>query len=255
MKTIFNHLKRLGSAGASMLIVAAVTSTPSLALTAPRTTPSTPTDQACARLTTFSTTGTAKLKERQAAMEVDFAKRVSNITSRHDAADQKVVTFRASLSDKFDAKVTDLKSKEGLSEAQLAAINTYEKDMKAAELAREAAVDAVRETYRADLIKEVEAHQAALRSAVTTYQTAVDAAIAAAKADCGNGTAMTTLKSSLQAARESFQAARKASKAQPAVKEHVTSRIEAIKAANTEFAEKAAVYSDTLKSVLDQEQR
>lgn len=253
MKTIFNHLKRFGSAGASMLIVAAVISTPSLALTAPRTTPSTPTDQACARLTTFSTTGAAKLKERQAAMEVDFAKRQSNITSRHDAADQKVVTFRITLSDKFDAKVTDLKSKEGLSEAQLAAINTYEKDMKAAKQSREETVDAARETYRAGLIKEVEAHQAALRSAVTTYQTAVEAAIAAAKSDCGNGTAMTTLKSSLQAARESFQAARKASKAQPAIKELVTTRTEAIKAANAEFAEKAKVYGDTLKPVLEQE--
>jgi exonuclease VII small subunit len=239
MKTIFNHLKRFGSAGASMFIVAAVISTPSLALTAPRTTPSTPTDQACARLTTFSTTGAAKLKERQAAMEVDFAKRQSNITSRHDAADQKVVTFRTTLSDKFDAKVTDLKSKEGLSEAQLAAINTYEKDMKAAKQTREEAVDAARETYRAGLIKEVEAHQAALRSAVTTYQTAVEA--------------MTTLKSSLQAARESFQAARKASKAQPTIKELVTTRTEAIKAANAEFAEKAKVYGDTLKSVLEQE--
>lgn len=255
MKTIYNHLKRFSRVGASMLVVAAVVSSPSLALTltTPRTTATTPPDQACTRLTTFSTTSAAKLKERQVAMDVDFAKRLSNIASRHDAVDQRVVTFRATLGDKFDVKVTDLKSKEGLSEAQLAAINTYEKDMKAAELAREEAVDAARETYRAGLIKEVETHQAALKTAAATYQAAVEAAITAAKADCGNGTAMATLKASLQAARESFQAARKASKAQPAIKELVTARTEAVKAANAEFAEKSAVYADTLKPVLEQE--
>lgn len=255
MKTIYNHLKRFSMAGASMFVVAAVASTPSLALTmtTPRTNATTSPDQACARLTTFSTTSATKLKERQAAMDVDFAKRLSNITSRHDAVDQRVVTFRTTLSDKFDAKVTDLKSKVGLNEVQLVAIDTYEKDMKAAELAREEAVDAAREAYRAGLIKEVEAHQVSLKVAVVTYQTAVEAAIAAAKADCSNGTARETLKASLQAARESFQAARKASKAQPAVKELVTTRTESIKAANAEFAEKSAVYTDTLRSVLEQE--
>lgn len=264
MKTISKLVSLVSTGTVGVLAVVVACSTPSLAVTAePSTTERTPdkrtttvepgnttSTSACSRFTTLSTTTNAKLAERQSAMKVDFGKRLSNIDSRHEAVDQKVTTFRTSLSDKFDVRVAELKAKDGITDIQLAAIDTFVQSMKTAEAAREEAVDSARATYRAALAQEVADKQQKLSEAAATFQAAVSAAITTAKANCGNGEAAATLKAAIKSAREAFEASRKAEATRSSIKQLAETRTEAIKAANAEFKKNAESYRATLKAAL-----
>lgn len=264
MKTISNIVKLVSTGSVGVLAVVLVASTPSLAVTSERpTTERAPAErtttvepgtksstEACSRFTTLATTTNAKLAERLNAMKVDFTKRLSNIDNRHEAVDQKVTTFRTSLSDKFDARVAELKSKDGLTDTQLAAIDTYVQSIKMAEAAREEAVDSARATYHAGLAQEVKNQQQKLSEAAATFQASVSTAFTTAKADCGNGSATATLRASIKTARDVFQTSRKADAAKTSIRQLAETRTKSIKAADAEFKKNAESYRVTLKAVL-----
>jgi hypothetical protein len=261
MKTISNIVKAVSTSLVLSLALILVVSTPSMAVTADRMTNEQPktitveqgsesSAQACTRFTTLASTTSLRLAERLSAMKLDFQKRLSNITSRHDAIDQKVATFRTSLGDKFDIKVAELKDKDGLTDAKLTAIDTYHQAVKTAEVTREKAVDSARTTYRAAFAKEVTDQQAKLSEAAAAFQTSVNTAIATAKTNCGNSTAAAALKTSIKAARDVFQSSRKADAAKSSIKQLAATRAEAVKAADAEFKKSVEAYTKTLEAIL-----
>jgi hypothetical protein len=191
------------------------------------------------------------MNERIAAMEVDFQKRLSIISARHDEVDQKVATFRTTALDKFDLKVTELKSKTGLTTEQLTAIDTFVTSMKEAQAARAQAVDSARAAYRAALSEEITAHQARLLQAALVFQRSVSAAFTKAQTNCADKTAGVTLRTEIKTARDVFQTARKAEVTGSSVKQLAETRRTAIKAANEEFVKKVKEYTATLKTALE----
>ena len=255
MKTIFNKIKAisLGSSGV-FVVTLLIMSSPVLAVTADRsertTVESKNSANVCSRLMNLETATLAKLSERDAAMKANFEKRQSNISNRHSEIDQKVATYRISLSDKFDAKVTELKAKEGITDSKLAAIDTYVEAMKTAEAERQAVVDAARLTYRTAMKQEVANHQQRLAEAAATFQASVKAAFAVAKANCNNTDAIPTLKTAIKTARDVFASSRKAEATGASIKQLAVTRTDSIKAAHADFKNKAESYRATLKAAL-----
>lgn len=234
-----------------MLAAALLIAAPSFAQTSALREVTPTTEASCARFATLAATSNTRMNERIAAMEVDFQKRLSIISGRHDAVDQKVATYRTTALDKFDLKVTELKSKTGLTPEQLTAIDAFVASMKAAEVARAQAVDSARAAYRAALLDEVTAHQARLLQAALIYQRSVSAAFTKAQTNCADTTAGATLRSEIKAARDTFQTARKAEVTGSSVKQLAETRQAAIKAADAEFVKKVKEYTATLKTALE----
>ena len=234
-----------------MLAAALLITTPLFAQTSAIREVTPTTEASCARFATLATTSNTRMNERIAAMEVDFQKRLSIISARHDEVDQKVTTFRTTALDKFDLKVTELKSKTGLTPEQLTAIDAFVTSMKEAQAARAQAVDSARAAYRAALSEEITAHQARLLQAALVFQRSVSAAFTKAQTNCADKTAGTTLRSEIKTARDVFQTARKAEVTGSSVKQLSETRQTAVKAADAEFVKKVKEYTATLKSALE----
>jgi len=251
MKTISRTIQRFGAGSVTALVVALLVGAPSFALTSTPAQTTQGSEARCARFATLAGVANTKMSERIAAMEVDFQKRLSIISGRHDAVDQKVATSRTAALDKFDLKVTELKSKTGLTTEQSTAIDAFVTSMKEAQAARAQAVDSARATYRAALSEEITAHQARLLQAALVFQRSVSAAFTKAQANCAESTANDVLRNEIKTARDIFQTARKAEVTGSSVKQLAETRRTAIKAANEEFVKKAKEYTATLKTALE----
>ena len=208
------------------------------------------TSEACARIATLASTSSATISAHIGTMDANFASRLAAIASREASVDQKVTTARNAIADKFDAKIKDLKAKSGLTPDQQAAIDTYASDMKDAEQTREDAVDSARATYREGLATEVARHQDDLSVEAGNLQAAIASAFTTAEANCGNGTAVTTLKAAIKTAKQTFSGQRDASKVKSAIQLLAKTRDEAIKTANTTFSTTASTLTTTLENVL-----
>lgn len=233
----------LGMIAGLTIVATFITTTPSGAVTG--------TGASCTRITTLQSTTQATIATHIATMKTDFATRLTGISTRETTVDQSVATARANISTKFAAKVKELEAQAGLTPVQLTAIDAYKADMIKAEATREAAVDAARSAYRTSLAAEVQTHQTSLSSDVAAYQTAVTTAFTTAVANCGDGTALATLRSDVKTAHQTLETARKADKVTTDIKAFATTRNDAIKAADTAFATSAAAYTATLTTILE----
>jgi hypothetical protein len=244
MKTVSRILKFAGSTGLTVSLFV-VSSVPAYAVT------DTNLLATCTHIATLSDTSTVAIKTKITSMNTDFATRLANIANRTTTIDPKVDEARAKATATFDAKVTALQAKSGLTAEQKAAIETYAVTMNAAEKTRETAVDAARTTYRSSLTEVVTAHQTSLTNATTIYQTSVANAFATATTHCGDGTAISNLKTSVKAARDVFKSTRADTKVTTDIKALMATRDAAIKAADADFTKAAATYTATLSAVLD----
>lgn len=248
MKTIFK-VTRTGSV--SILTAMLLLVTPSYAMTSTPAATAPAANGACARFTTLAAASSTKINERIAAMEVDFQRRLTIISGRHDAVDLKVATFRTTALDKFDLKMDALKSEKNLTPEQVTAIEEFVNNMKEAEVARVQTVDSTRATYRSAMLEEVNARQAHLLQAALVFQRSVAASFTKAQSTCADATAGTTLRSEIKTARETFRTARKAEVIESSVKQLAETRRSAVKVANEEFIKKVKEYTATLKSALE----
>jgi hypothetical protein len=244
MKTISKKLYFVIALGLTATLIT-FTGTQSMAVSGTERTSS----AACTRIATLLSTSNATVATHIASMKTDFANRISNIASRQADVDQQSATFRASIADKFDAKITKLREQANLTTAQIAAIDTYATNMKTAESTRETSVDAARLTYRTALSGVVNTHQQSLINATSTFEGSISEAFTIAQTNCSNGTAMATLKQTISTARQTFKLAQQSSVGD-SIKQLATTRNTAIKAADTAFAKSAADYTAILVTSL-----
>jgi hypothetical protein len=183
-------------------------------------------------------------------MQTDFTNRISTVGANQAKVDTTVAADRAKITANFEAKVQVLEAEAGLTKAQLAAITLYATNMKAAETTREAAVDAARTTYRTALTNAITTQQTALTIATNSFQISLKTAFANAVTNCGDGTALTTLKASIVSSRAVLTSERDSAKTTAAIQVLATTRDTAIKAADATFAKDAATYTATLAAVL-----
>ncbi len=205
---------------------------------------------ACTHITTLQSTNEAEMATHIAIMQTNFATRLAKITTDQAAVDQKVATARVNAHNQFEEKIKSMESQTGLTDTQKQAIETYKTDMNQAETTRETAIDKARTTYRTNLSNSALANQRTLTNAVNVYKTAVQSAFATASTNCGDGTALTTLKASIKTARETLTTTRTATKTTNEIKQYTTTRNDAIKAANKVFTDSVAQYTTTLTSAL-----
>lgn len=205
---------------------------------------------ACTRIATLGSTNEATIESKKAAMQTDFANRLTKITSERTQVDQKVATFRVNLAKTFDDKVVKLEAQKNLSDTQKAAIETFKTDMTTAEATREKAVDSARQTYREGLLQAINDRQTALASAVNAFQTSVTDAFSTAASNCSDAGAMQTLKTTVKSARETLQGTRNDNKVGSTVSQLAATRNASIKAADQAFAQSAASYGKTLATAL-----
>jgi hypothetical protein len=208
------------------------------------------TSTACTRIATLKTSNEAELTTQIITMQTNFAARIAKITSDKTATDQKVATARLNAKNQFETKVTAMLSQPGLTQVQTQAINTYKINMEQAETTRQTAIDSARTQYRTSLMNTITTQQQTLTNAINAYQTAVRSAFAIATTNCGDGTALTTLKTSIKTARQTLTTARTATKTTNEVKQYATTRNDATQAANKIFTDSVATYTTTLTSAL-----
>ena len=246
MKTISKIIQFTGSIGLAIGLVA-VTAVPTFAV---NTINNGASSASCTRIATLGNNTNTTIAGHAATMYADFANRLSGIANRDTVIDQKVTTSRTTSAGNFNTKISNLEAKTGFTVTQEMAIKTFATNMQTAEKTRETAVDAARASYRINLINLVKTHQAALRTATTTYQATVTAAFATASSQCSDGTASATLKATVKAARDTFKTARADTKITTEIKALITTRNTAIESANADFKKAVATYKATLSAVL-----
>ena len=206
--------------------------------------------EACTHIATLQSTNEAEMATNMATMQTNFAARLAKITSDQAAVDQKVATARTNAKNQFEEKIKNMESQVGLTDAQKQAIEEYKADMIQAETTRQTTIDNARTQYRNSLMSVVATQQQTLTNSVNTYKTAVQSAFTVALTNCGDGTALTTLKASIKTARETLTTARSTTKPTNEVAQYATIRNDAIKTANKTFTDSVAIYTKTLTSVL-----
>jgi hypothetical protein len=246
MKTISKIIQFAGSIGLAIGLVA-VTAVPTFAVNDANNGAS---SASCTRIATLSSSTNTTIAGHAATMYADFANRLSGIANRDTVIDQKVAAARTISAGNFSTKISNLEAKTGFTVTQETAIKTFATNMQMAETTRETAIDAARASYRINLISLVKTHQAALRTATTTYQAAVSAAFVTASTQCGDGSASATLKATVKAGRDTFKTARADAKITTEIKALITTRNTAIESANADFKKAATTYKATLSAVL-----
>jgi hypothetical protein len=227
------------------LAVAIAPAVPVLAVSGDSTTKA-----ACSRVTTLSSVNEASLEAHVASLKSGYDQRLAKVAADKVALDQNIATNRAEVATKFATKIADLQALPNLTTAQTQAIATFKTNMQTANATRIVAVDVARTTYRTALTAFVTTQQQSLNSAALTYQTSVKAAFNTAITNCGDGTAITTLRASIKTARETMSTTRLSVKQASDIKVLAATRNDAIQSANKAFATLAAQYSQTLKDAL-----
>ena len=169
--------------------------------------------------------------------------------------DQESATKRAGWDADRLANFTKLEAK-ATTDAQKAAVATYETAIRAAVTARRNANEQARATFRTGVDSLLDTHDVMLTSQTTTYTFAVSAALDTAKASClatpkEGVTIHNTLEASLKAARDSFKTARQGNdKVSTQVKQLADARNNSFKANNATFDAASKAARDALKAVL-----
>lgn len=248
MKTLYNKLIVLG------LIVPII----SLCVVSPVLAVETPVQEqggsaaVCTRLQNYDKTVGENLSNQLTKVYTNFNDRSANIISKQSTIDQKLLGDRASAKTRFESKITELLAKEGLTDSQRQAIETFKTNVEAAMLTRQTAVDDARAAYRKALSDNVTEHQASLLKAVATYRAAVTAAFDDAKSSCSTGSqVMATLRNAIKTARQNLDSARQDTRATADIATLIKTRNTAIQTANDTFKASVSQYRLELRTALD----
>jgi len=204
----------------------------------------------CTQIGVLKNNNQTSLEVQIANTKNNFTQRISQITANQSSVDKQLATSRATASTQFDARITELLAKNNLTTSQKQAITLYQTNMKKAEVDRQNAVDNARSVYRKALTDVISGQQQTLTSAIATYQKTVDDAFATSVNNCGDGTAMSTLKTAVKTARQTLADTKQSTKSADAIKQLAATRDAAIKTANEAFAKTAADLSTALSTAL-----
>ncbi|NTW61630.1 hypothetical protein HGB24_03015 [Candidatus Saccharibacteria bacterium] len=206
----------------------------------------------CERVSTLEDANEMAVGTNMATMRNNFSARLAQINTNKDNIDQQVEIHRQQALAKFEEKIAAMLSKEGLTDAQKQAINTFKTNMETAETAREATIDAARLAYRDGLKTLLTNQQQTLTNAAIAYQEAISNAFKTASTSCSSDSStITTLKAAIKDARETLETSRESNKDTDAIKTLATTRNTAIQNANEAFKQSAAEYAATLATALN----
>lgn len=127
--------------------------------------------------------------------------RRTNWETRKSDQDAKLAQLRTQWNANRDAQFTALEAK-ATTDAQKAAVKTFEATVKEAISAREAAVDGAKATFRAGVEKLIDQNGQGKTDNREAFQAAVKTAFDQAQASCDKGTDPATVRTQLRAALE-----------------------------------------------------
>lgn len=210
----------------------------------------------CIRFTDSAAKLQTKLTENVAKIENGQTKNLSDISKKRNERDAKLQAKRTDSDASRQEAFAKLQAK-GITEAQKAAIVTFEATIKAGIDARRAAINTAVSTYTTDFDKLVASRQAKVDVSVNTFKAAVQAAVAKAKADCAAQvdakTVKVTFNTSMNAAKKQFQTDRESlDNIRSATEKLRKTRDEAIRKAILNFQTLALKARADLKLVLSQ---
>lgn len=180
--------------------------------------------------------------ERATQLTANRAKWDQDLSANRSKADQD----RQSSFAKLEAKAT--------TDAQKAAVKTYESTVADAVTKRRAANDAARTAFRNAVDTAIASQKATIDAQATIFSSAVSTAVTTAQAACianpANGPAIrTTLQNSLKTAKDTYNAARKSDgNLGEQIKQLAATRNEAIKTADTTLQATVKAAREALKA-------
>lgn len=157
----------------------------------------------CAKISEMET----RAKERMGQMKSP-EDRFANWQEKATQNEAKLVALRAQWNNNRDAQFAKLNEK-ATTDAQKLAVADFEKTTKTAISTRQVAVDAAIATFRAGVKNLIITHENGVSGDRTAFEATIKAAFDAAKNDCQNNiaaaTVSTNLKNALAAARSKFK--------------------------------------------------
>jgi hypothetical protein len=197
-------------------------------------------------------TGTTKVKAD--TLKSGFDKRTSSLTTKRAEITTKVSANRLKSDAERTHRFAELEAK-AKTDAQKAAVKTYEDAVLAAIAKHRAAVDTADKTFLDGVTASVETRQSQLVALTQGYQAAVSLAITQAKVSCSAGVAPTTVRQNLSTTLKTIQAkftdARKAlEKSKPNLDPLKDAHKAAIKQADADFRTALKSAYTALKAVL-----
>jgi len=191
---------------------------------------------------------------KQKKLDDTYDKQSQQTALKRADNDKKLADTRAKGDDQQNQNFEKLQGK-AKNAPQSQALTAYESAITAAVTARRTAIDAALKAFRDGMDQALAVRKPALDTAVKTFQDTGTTAITAAKANCANGTDVktvrTTLAAALKAARDKFQADRKAvPKLNTATDQLATARKAAIDKTMADFKAAAEKARATLKAAL-----
>jgi len=195
----------------------------------------------------------ANAAAKQAKIDASRAAALAKLDNRRANADQKLANNRLTADQKRAQAVAKLLAKASTTDAQKAAITTYQTTINQAVTVRRTTIDAALAAYRTAVDQAMASRKAGVDQATSTYQTAVIAAYTKALADCQANvdpkTVRANLNTALKAAKQAYDAGRQSlANLQTIIAPLAKTRQQAISTAEANFKTAVTNATTTLKT-------
>lgn len=161
----------------------------------------------CTRLDSLASKYEQNINTKLSGLQDRLTTRTQKMAGNRDAFNQKLDQQRAQWKQNRSALYAKLNAK-ATTDAQKQAVATFKIAIDAAVQAREAAVDAARSTYRNAVDQLVNQHRTDGLQTLSAFQTSVKNAIDTAKTECASGANPATVRTELQNTLASSRSAR-----------------------------------------------
>jgi hypothetical protein len=210
----------------------------------------------CEGLSELETKILSTLDTRIGSAKTKYQTHLDTLTSKKNTAVANLTSKRTEVDAKWDAQIAAMKAK-ATTEAQKAAIATFEATVESLNAARRTSVNSAVTTFTNGLDGLRGESGAEYEKMVVEHKAAIEAAFNDAEAACTAGTDGTTvskeLRADLNAAREAFKADRQAYAVRGDFEELRKARVAANNAARETFRKGFAEASKTLRTALGQD--
>lgn len=244
-----------------LILTAAVALPMALPFGATAATPSQQAQQAlkasteCTKVQTFGQNALNNIATRTSKLQSDAVADAAKRQQQWASYDTQIASDRSQWDTVRQQNFTKLSS-EATTSTQQAAVSAFEQTVLADVTTRRGAVDDVRSSYRATVTQDATGRLNGLEAAVSTFQSAVQAAMNTAQASCSAGNTAgigATFVASMKQARTSFNAALSSvPKLAPEVQAAGQTRDATIKQADATFQSEVKQAASTLKTALGQ---
>ncbi len=207
----------------------------------------------CTNLSSLTDKVTGNMTTLITKLDITRASRDQTIAANRTKWEQDIAASRTKWDAKRDMEFATLTAK-AKTDAQKAAVKTYQADLTAAIATRRSANDAARNSYRQAVDAALASQRSTIDGEVSTFKSSIATAEAGARTGCqvmpGSGASLrANYQLTLKSARQSFSIARKADKTSAdQVKALAATRDAAIKANDAAFAASAKTAADKLKA-------